>query len=151
MIRFLGVTPIKIDQEKKIFFLADSDFGRAREALDRVTYNAQPAVRSVKGTTAYNILAERIGESTIPVQPRRHPLRKLFTVVANGEELLAENEQDTVLSILTSNIKYTAEAKTKNWRSSSVISNLSHLNALSSAIKQCCARDSMRSLTGILP
>lgn len=41
----------------------------------------------------------------------RHPLRKLITAVAQGDEPLAENEQEAVLGVLSRNTKAIAEAK----------------------------------------
>jgi Leucine-rich repeat (LRR) protein len=100
-----------IDGERNIFFMSAADFERARRALNSIGNIGRSAARSVKDATAYNILAEKIGRPSKPVKAGRHPLRKLITAVAQGDEPLAENEQEAVLGILSRNTKAIAEAK----------------------------------------
>lgn len=103
--------PTNINKDGKVFFIAAADFEKTRKALNNITNIGRTAARSVKEATAYNILAENLGLPARPVKAGRHPLRKLITAVAQGEEPLAADEQDAVLSVLTSNTKPIAEAK----------------------------------------
>jgi hypothetical protein len=66
-------------------------------------------MESVKDVTAYNILADKIGQPKIPVKTGRHPLRKLFTAVTQNEEPLTENQQETVINVVTKNARSIAE------------------------------------------
>ena len=101
----------KVDPGRGIFFLSEADFERLRKALNSITNNAQTAARSVKAATAHNILADKIGVAPTPVQAGRHPVRKLITAAAQGEEVLAASEQDAVLGVITRNTKVIAEAE----------------------------------------
>lgn len=100
-----------IDEDGKIFYIAAVDFETARKALNSVTNIGRTAARSVKEARAYNILAEKIGRPIKEVKAGRHPLRKLITTVVQGDEPLAGDEQDALLSVLTKNTKAVAEAK----------------------------------------
>ena len=100
-----------IDSDGEIFTITSKDFERARKALNSITNIGRTAARSVKDVTAYNMLAEKLGISEKPVKVGRHPLRKLLTAAARGEEPLAEDEQATVLSLIATHTKSLAEAK----------------------------------------
>lgn len=102
--------PTSIDQANKIFSIALADFEKARKALNSITNIGRTAARSVKKATAHNILAEKIGLPAVPVKAGRHPLRKLITAAVQGEEPLADNEQEAVLSVLMKNTRSIAEA-----------------------------------------
>lgn len=105
-------SPTGIATEGEIFNISVADFERVRKALNRITNNGQTAVQSVKDVIAYNTLAEKLGLTEKPVKVGRHPLRKLITAAARGEESpLAEDEQAAVLSVIAAHTKSLAEAK----------------------------------------
>ena len=85
----------------KIFYLSVADFEQARRAMNSINRLAQTAARSVKETTAHNILAERLGVPKREPKTGRHPYRKLFTAVAQGKEELSEEDQNAVIGELT--------------------------------------------------
>ncbi|MEA3253288.1 MAG: Shedu immune nuclease family protein [Pseudomonadota bacterium] len=100
-----------IDYEHKIFFIAYDGFEKARKCLNNITNLGRTAARSVKEATAYNILAEELGRPAKAVKAGRHPLRKLITKVAQGEEPLSDDDQEVVLNLLARQTKSVAEAK----------------------------------------
>lgn len=99
----------KISASGKVFYIAERDFEEARLMLNRLTRNAQTAARSVKESTAYNILAKQLGLPSRNPKSGRSPLRKIFTAKVQGKEPLSENEQSAVLEALTENSKEIAE------------------------------------------
>ncbi len=103
--------PTGISEDGEIFFIAAADFEKARKTLNSIISLGRVAVRSVKEAKSYNILAENLGLPARPVKVGRHPLRKLITAFVSGEELLASDDQDAVLNVLTKNTKSVAEAK----------------------------------------
>ena len=94
--RATGVDP-NID---KVFFFSKTDFDQARCAINSIGNLAQTAANSVKSVTAHNILAERLGLPKLDPKAGRHPLRKLFTAVAQSKEELSKQDQDAVISTL---------------------------------------------------
>lgn len=85
-----------------IFYLATQDLEQARVELNKIDRHVQSAVRTVKWTTAHNILAERLGVPKQEPKTGRHPYRKLFTAVAEGKEKLSADDQNAVIGVLTS-------------------------------------------------
>lgn len=105
-------SPTRIDSEKKTFYIALEDFDEVRKALDRITDHTQNAALTVKGITAYNLLAEKVGREQKPIKLGIHPLRKLFTMVAQGENAaLQEEDQDALLKALQQNTRAIADGK----------------------------------------
>ena len=72
---------------------------------------SRKAAESVKEGEVYNFFAEKIGQPEIPITAGRHPLRKLFTSVAQGEEHLSDDEQVAVLEVMRKNVKTIAETQ----------------------------------------
>ena len=101
--------PTGIDAKTQSFVISTSDFERLRRSLDSIGDLGQAAVRSVKAATSHNILAELLGEPTIPVRAGRHPTRKLITAAAEGK--LDPRAQDELLTLLAENTKVIAEEK----------------------------------------
>ncbi len=100
-----------IDEKNKQFFMAYDDFEKGRKSLNNIIRLGRNAARSVKAATAYNLLAEQLGRPLKPVKAGRHPLRKLITKVAQGEEPLSDDDQEVVLNVLTKQAKAVAEEK----------------------------------------
>ncbi len=100
-----------INQEKKIFYISFDDFEMARRSMDNITNLSRNAAVSVKQGTVYNFFAEKIEQPVIPITVGRHPLRKLFTSVAQGEEHLSDDEQVAVLDVMAKNVKAIAETQ----------------------------------------
>ena len=98
-----------IDQKKKVFYISANDFEEARKVLNNITNITHAAARSVKDATIYNLFAERTGKPEVPVTVGRHPLRKLFTAVAQGQEQLSDDEQAAVVQVLEKNVKAIAK------------------------------------------
>ena len=98
-----------IEQDEGIFYISDDDFDATRKSLDRITDNSTNAAFSVKQATSHNFLAVRVGQQEIAVNPGRHPLRKLFTGLAQDEASLSGNEQEMVLDVVSKNVKSLAE------------------------------------------
>ena len=100
-----------INQEEKIFHISFDDFEMARKSLNNITNMARTAAESVKEGEVYNFLAEKIGQPEIPITVGRHPLRRLFTAVGQGEEPLSDGEQVAVLDVMEKNVKTIAETQ----------------------------------------
>ncbi len=98
-------------QNSQFFYIAKKDFEQARRAMNSIDSLSQSAVRAVKETTAYNILAERLGMPTQNPKAGRHPYRKLFTAVAQGQEELSEEDQNAVIRALSSHAASIAEVQ----------------------------------------
>ena len=98
-----------IDQQKKLFYISANDFEEARKALNNITNISHAAARSVKDATIYNLLAERIGKPEVPVTVGRHPLRKLITTAAQGQEPLSDDDHAAVVEVIGKNVKAFAE------------------------------------------
>jgi hypothetical protein len=92
-----------------LFYISKKDFEQARRAMNSIDNLAQSAARAVKGATAHNILAERLGMPKLDPQTGRHPYRKLFTAVAQGNEQLSEADQNAVIGALSSHAADLAE------------------------------------------
>lgn len=85
----------------KLFYFSEVDFEQARVELNKIDRHTQSAARSVKSTSAYNILAERLGVPKLDPKTGRHPYRRLFTAVAQGKEELSEADQNAVIGALS--------------------------------------------------
>lgn len=95
--------------DPNLFYIADEDFEQARRAMNSIDSLTQSAARAVKSTTAYNILAERLGVPKLDPKAGRHPYRRLFTAVAQGQEDLSEEDQNAVINALSSHATDIAE------------------------------------------
>ena len=100
-----------INQEEKIFYISFDDFEMARKTLNNITNLNRKAAESVKDGEIYNFFAEKIGQPEIPIAFGRHPLRKLFTSVAQGEEPLSDDQQMAVIDVMKKNVKTIAETQ----------------------------------------
>lgn len=85
----------------QIFYISNEDFDQARRAMNSIDNLAQTAARTVRSSTAYNILAERLGVPKRDPKQGRHPYRKLFTAVAQGKERLSVEDQNAVLNAMS--------------------------------------------------
>ena len=98
-------------KDAQLFYISKKDFERARRTINSIDNLAQTAARAVKETTAHNIFAERLGVPKLEPTAGRHPYRKLFTAVAQGKEELSEEDQNAVISALSSHAANIAEAQ----------------------------------------
>jgi hypothetical protein len=85
----------------QLFYISKKDFEQARRAINSIDSLAQTAARSVKKTTVYNLLADRLGVPKLEPNAGRHPYRKLFTAVAQGKEDISEEDQNAVIGALS--------------------------------------------------
>ena len=100
-----------INRDEKSFYISFDDFEIARKTLNNITNLSRKAVESVREGEVYNFFAEKIGQPEIPITVGRHPLRRLFTAVGQGEEPLSDGEQVAVLDVMEKNIKVIAETQ----------------------------------------
>ena len=100
-----------INQKEKIFYISFDDFEMARKTLNNITNLSRKAAESVKEGKVYNFFAEKIGQPKVPITFGRHPLRKLLTSVAQGEEPLSDGEQVAMLDVFEKNVKSIAETQ----------------------------------------
>ena len=103
--------PTSISENGEIFTISATDFELARKTLNSITNIGRTAARSVKDVSAYNILAKSLSLPEKTAKSGRHPLRKFLTSTAQGQEPLADDEQEAVLSTITKHTKSIAEAK----------------------------------------
>ncbi len=101
----------KIESEEKRFYLSFSDFEIARKSINNTIKICQTSARSVNASITHNLLAERTGRPTIPVQIGRHPLRKKISAAAQENEILSEEDQAMVLNIIQKNVNSIALAE----------------------------------------
>lgn len=112
----LEITPdrdTRIDSTEGVFYISERDFEELRRSLNNITNLGQSAMRSVKITTAHNKLAEKLGLPTIEVTTGRHPVRRMITSKAMGEEVLKEDEQDALIHMLSQSAKAMGKAQTE--------------------------------------
>lgn len=98
-------------EDNTLFYIAKKDFEQARRAMNNIDDLSQSAARAVKETTAYNILAERLGMPKLDPKAGRHPYRKLFTAVAQGKGELSQEDQNAVIGALSKNVADIAEVQ----------------------------------------
>ena len=98
-----------VDTENGIFCLSMEDFENARRALDTAVRNSRNALLSVNNMIVYNQLASKTGMPVEVVGVGRHPLRKLFTKAAQGEDPLSDEERAEALKLLVDNVSALAE------------------------------------------
>jgi hypothetical protein len=104
-----AVNPYEAGEEW--FCISETEFDKARRALNNIENLAQTAARSVKEATTYNILAERLGVPKKEVKAGRHPYRKLITAIAQGNEALSEADKGAVINALTAQVESIAETQ----------------------------------------
>ena len=105
-------SPTRIDSDNKTFYIAQEDFDEVKKGLDRITDHTQSAALTVKEVTTYNILAKKVGREQKPTKLGRHPLRKLFTIVAQGENAaLQDKDQEALLKAFEQNTRAIADGK----------------------------------------
>lgn len=112
----LEITPdgdTRIDAAKGVFHISQKDFDALRRSINSISNLSQTAARSVKMGTVHNKLAEKVGAQTIQVTNGRHPVRRMITSKAMGEEVLEEDEQDAVIHMLTQTAKAMGKAQTE--------------------------------------
>ena len=95
--------------DDQFFYISKKDFEQTRRAINSIDSLAQTAARAVKETTAYNLLADRLGVPKLDPKAGRHPYRKLFTAVAQGKEELSEEDQNAVIGALSNHAASIAE------------------------------------------
>lgn len=95
----------------EVFYISKPDFEQMRLELNKIDDHLQSAGRAVKGTAAYNILAEQLGGPKQDPKTGRHPYRKLFTAVAQRKEELSQEDQNAVIGALTRHAAEIAEAQ----------------------------------------
>ncbi len=96
-------------KDNQFFYISKKDFEQARRDMNSIDRLAQTAARAVKETKAYNILAERLGLPKLEPKAGRHPYRKLFTAVAQGNEELSEEDQNAVIGALSQHAESIAQ------------------------------------------
>jgi hypothetical protein len=112
----LEITPdgdTRIDSTEGVFYISEPDFEELRRSLNNIINLGQSATRAVKIATAHNKLAEKLGLPTIEVTTGRHPVRRMITAKAMGEEVLKEDQQDAVIHILSQSAKAMGKAQTE--------------------------------------
>ena len=93
-----------VEQEKRIFHISLEDFYTIRKSIDRTVDQSQSAARSVNYAMTRNVLAERLGQPSVPVRTGRSPLRKMITeATMKAEDSLSPSEQEEVLDVLIEN------------------------------------------------
>ena len=96
-----GDTHLSLDG--KTFHITKGDLRRIQLSIDRIRHLLQVAAIEVKTTTLHNILAERLGIPNREPNVGRHPLRKLFTDVAQGKTNLSRKDQNAIIEALSGN------------------------------------------------
>lgn len=104
-----------ISKNGKIFYINREDYENLSKNLKNVRRLASTASLEVRKVISHNLFADKIGLPQIPVGTGRHPLRKLFTAVAQGEEYhLSDEEKESFLRVMSKNAKPLAREKSKS-------------------------------------
>ena len=103
----------RIDTEEGIFYISEQDFDDLRRSINSITALGRTAAGSVKTATTHNKLAEKVGAPGIQVNAGRHPVRKMITTKAMGEKVLAEDEQNAVIHMLSQSAKAMGKKQTE--------------------------------------
>lgn len=103
----------RIDAANGVFYIAARDFERLRKSINSINSLSQSAANSVKTATVHNTLAEKIGAPAIEVTAGRHPVRRMITAKARGEEVLKDEEQDAVIHMLSQSVRAMSKAQTE--------------------------------------
>lgn len=93
-----------IDDDKGVFRILFADFDAMRKAINRITRHGQNAARALKDTTAYNTLAKRIGETTVPVKRTSHQTRQLIADALEGKERLDVEDQGRIIEAVSTHL-----------------------------------------------
>ena len=120
----------RIDTDGGVFFISERDFDDLRRTINSITYLGRTAASSVKTTTAHNKLAEKVGAPAIEVNAGRHPVRQMITTKVMGEEVLADEEQNAVIQMLSQSAKAMGKKQTQKLAKLQSDIELVTLNAL---------------------
>ena len=93
-----------IDRKRNAFHILFDDFDALRKSLNRITRHGQNAARALKEATAYNVLAERVGETTRPVHRTSHETRQLIADALEGKESLDEEDQGRIVEAVSTHL-----------------------------------------------
>ena len=94
-----------VDDNGGVFYLSASDLETARKSLNRITDASLKAAGSVKRATIHNLFARRVQKPEISVALGRSQLRAQFTKLAQGEEEISDEDQESILKALATNAK----------------------------------------------
>ena len=93
-----------VDDEDGAFYIAFDDFDALRKSINRITRHGQNAARALKEATAYNTLAERLGDPTLPVKRTSHKTRQLIADALEGKERLDEEDQSRIVEAVSTHL-----------------------------------------------
>lgn len=99
------------EHEADFFHIQYADFEEARQAMNQIDRLGQLAIREVRSTTVYNLLAARLGLPAIVARPGRHALRRLFTAMAQGKDYLSAEDEVAVVEALQANVGQLAASR----------------------------------------
>lgn len=122
-----------IIKNDKTFYINREDYENLSKDLGDINRRASTASLAVREVASRNFFADKIGLPQIPVGAGRHPLRKLFTAIAQGnEDHLSAEEQEAILRIMSRNVKPMAREKLKillDLQDDVVVANLEVFNS----------------------
>ena len=99
-----------LDHKRNAFRILFDDFDELRKSINRITRHGQNAARALKEATAYNLLAESIGEATRPVQRTSHKTRQLIADALEGNEHLDEVDQGRIVDAVSTHLDTISES-----------------------------------------
>lgn len=108
-IRISAKVNTQISSDKTVFCISSSDYDEIRRLINRVRSHAQTAVREVRYSSTYNILAQRIGIDRIEPKIGKHPYRELFTRAAEERRELEDGVGDDLIEALSKHAPELAE------------------------------------------
>lgn len=108
-IRISAKIDTQISSDEATFCISSRDYDEIRRLINRIRSHAQTAVREVRYSSTYNILAQRIGIDPIEPKIGRHPYRELFTRAAEERRELEDGVADDLIEALSKHAPELAE------------------------------------------
>lgn len=99
----------QISSDGTVFCISSRDYDEIRRLINRIRNHAQTAVREVRYSSTYNILAQRIGIDPIEPKIGKHPYRELFTRAAEERRELEGGVADDLIEALSKHAPELAE------------------------------------------
>ena len=113
VLHITSVGETRIDADEGVFYISERDFDDLRRKINSIADLGRTAALSVKTATAHNKLAEKVGAPAIEVNAGRHPVRQMITTKLMGEEVMAEDEQNAVIHMLSQSAKAMGKKQTE--------------------------------------
>lgn len=108
-IRISAKVNTQISTDEVVFCISSGDYDEIRRSINKIRAHAQTAVREVRYSSTYNILAQRIGIDSVEPKIGRHPYRELFIRAAEEKRELEDGVGDDLIEAVSKHASELAE------------------------------------------